>query len=471
MNVFEKYLGDQFPEVKPRDFYRMIFPVGSFETKGMVGRTGVYNGVAVSISSGEKKDGKPKVKRYVVTDDLDVIDGLCRTDDFCIMSPLSYAGAKRTAENARYCYGIAVDLDHIQVDGDDPVGLRNLWGQVMHLGAYRVPRPTFIVSSGTGVHLYYVLTDPVALFADQAKVLQALKHDLTDLAWNMHVVDIKDRRDVQQEGIYQGFRMPGTITKTGGRARAFRTGDRIEIEQLQDAVEDIAGLRVSREKKERPRFYKLGHLTIEKAKEIYPEWYNRRIVKGEPRGIWHVSRNVYEWWKRQITSGATVGHRYYCLMMLAVYAQKCAYYDPKHNPHPVTYEELENDAFSFLQPFDEKTTDEHNHFISADVLDALEAYNERWVTYPRNSIEYKTGIAIPANRRNGRKQDLHLKGARALQKINDEANGTDWRSGNGRHSKGPVVRQWRRENPSGRKVDCIRETGLSKPTVYKYWNI
>lgn len=27
-----------------------------------------------------------------------------------------------------------------------------------------------------------------------------------------------------------------------------------------------------------------------------------------------------------------------------------------------------------------------------------------------------------------------------------------------------------KENPEGRKIDCIRETGLSKPTVYKWWD-
>ena len=33
-----------------------------------------------------------------------------------------------------------------------------------------------------------------------------------------------------------------------------------------------------------------------------------------------------------------------------------------------------------------------------------------------------------------------------------------------------TVKQWRINNPEGRKVDCIRDTGLSKKTVYKWWN-
>ena len=60
-------------------------------------------------------------------------------------------------------------------------------------------------------------------------------------------------------------------------------------------------------------------------------------------------------------------------------------------------------------------------------------------------------------------------GARAIQKINDEVNGTDWREGNGRKPKREIVEEWLLSHPDGKKADCIRETGLSKPTVYKWW--
>ena len=37
-------------------------------------------------------------------------------------------------------------------------------------------------------------------------------------------------------------------------------------------------------------------------------------------------------------------------------------------------------------------------------------------------------------------------------------------------NKKEMVLRWRRFNPEGRKIDCQRETGLSKPTVLKWWN-
>lgn len=30
--------------------------------------------------------------------------------------------------------------------------------------------------------------------------------------------------------------------------------------------------------------------------------------------------------------------------------------------------------------------------------------------------------------------------------------------------------RWRLDHPRGKKADCIRDTGLSKPTVYKWWD-
>lgn len=462
MNAMTRWLETYFDEVEPREFYREIFPEGSFQKKGEQ-ESGTYNGLLVAVQNEKNKDGTPKVKKFIVTDDLDIIDEVCQTDDFCLMSPISYAGRSRTAEHARFLYAFAVDLDRLRYKDGEPIGLLSLWERHIEL-MDRIPKPTFIVSSGTGLHLYYVLTDPIAMFKDTSQRLQAVKRDLTSLIWHDTIVDIDSVRDIQQEGIYQGFRIPGTITKTGTRARAFLTGERISIGELLRYTE---GFRRDREKLEEKQFVKKKSLTLAKAKELYPDWYERRIEKKEPKGVWHVSRNVYEWWRRKIFEGATVGHRYYCIMMLSIYARKCSMYDEKHNPNPVTLEELERDAFGLLDHMEKLTNDESNHFTTDDVLKALEAYNEKWITYPRNSVENRSGIRIDANKRNGRKQADHLRRARAVQAV-DYPSG-EWREGNGRKSKEEIVREWLLAHPGGKKADCIRDTGLSKPTVYKWW--
>lgn len=456
MNILTEWLNQNFVEEDPIDFYRAVFPAGELDQKDAF-TPGRYTGIIVCVTGSKKKDGRPKVKRYTITDDLDAVRQVMETDYFCLCSPISYAGMKRTAEAARMLYGIAVDMDKVIIRDGQPRGLIDLWnGHIQR--ADRIPKPTYIVSSGSGLHLYYLLERPVKMFPKVAKKLQKLKHELTELIWNEGLVDIQDDRDIQQEGIYQGFRMPGTITKDGGRARVFLTGKKVTIEYLNKYVH--AENRVT------DVWYK-STITLEDAKEKYPDWYEWRIERKQDRRYWNISRNLYDWWKAEIQNKARVGHRYFCLMCLASIARKCSRYDPKHNPNPVTYEELEKDSFDIMERFEELTDDERNHFTAADVLSALEAFEDRWNTYPREAIEYRSGIMIPANKRNGRKQNIHLQRARAVQEI-DYPMG-EWRTGNGRKSKQPIVEEWQRRNPGGRKADCRRDTGLSRPTIDKYW--
>ena len=39
----------------------------------------------------------------------------------------------------------------------------------------------------------------------------------------------------------------------------------------------------------------------------------------------------------------------------------------------------------------------------------------------------------------------------------------------GSGTKEQIVKEYRENNPNARKSDCIRDTGLSKKTVYKWW--
>ena len=82
--------------VEPYEFYREIFPEGSFERKGhFEDRKG--NGIAVTVAKSEvdkatgialQIEGDGKAKRCTVTDELDELRELQDTD-FTIMSPIS----------------------------------------------------------------------------------------------------------------------------------------------------------------------------------------------------------------------------------------------------------------------------------------------------------------------------------------------------------------------------------------------
>ena len=442
-NILTEYLYTYYDELEPKEFYREIFREGELQEKEVYDK-GKYNGIIVEVTKDKLYDGKNKVLRHTLTDDLDKIDEVIGRDNFCLMSPISYIGRKRNSDNARALYALAIDLDGLIINGDKPVGLETLFHQIEDIG--RIPIPTYIVSSGTGLHLYYVFEKPIMLFPNVVKQLQRYKRELTRIVWQGYITNLED--NVQYESLFQGFRVVGTITKKGERARAFETGKRVTMDYMNEFVRD--------EFKTSDFVYK-SNLTLEQAKEKYPDWYEKRIVNKQPKGTWVCKRAVYDWWKDRIENEAKTGHRYYCMMMLAVYARKSG----------IEREELERDAFMFMDKFDKLPSSEDNPFTEKDVIDALQAYDDRYMTYPINSISYLTDIPIERNKRNYRKQREHLKIARF---IRDEVNGNkDWQNKEGRPSKEQIVKEYRKNNPNARKCDCIRDTGLSKMTVYKWW--
>lgn len=444
-NILTKYLYTYYDEIEPKEFYRAIFPKGELQGKGVYEK-GKYNAIVVEVTKEKKKNGKDRILRHTITDDLDKIDEIVERDNFCLMSPISYIGKERKSDNARVLYALTIDLDGVIIkNGDDPFGLRTLFHQIENIE--RIPMPTYIVSSGTGVHLYYVFEKSIMLFSNVVKQLQKYKRELTRIIWQGYITNLDD--SVQYESLFQGFRMVGTITKKGERARAFETGKPVTMEYMNQFVDD--------EFKTDDFVYK-SNLTLVKAKEKYPNWYKNRIEKKQPKGTWICKRDLYEWWKKRMLKEAKTGHRYYCLMMLAVYARKSG----------IEQDELENDAFNLMEVLDALPASEDNPFTEKDVIDALQAYDDRYMTYPINSISYLTDIRIEKNKRNYRKQEVHLKRARLVQSF-DYPDG-EWRNKEGRPSKEQIVKEYRKNNPNAKKSQCIKDTGLSKMTVYKWWD-
>lgn len=426
-----------FEEVHYMDFYRDIFPVGSFEERGEY-EDGKYNGIAIAIEKGSKR-----AKRRTITDDLDTIADMAGSNDFCLMSPISYAGKSRKSSNARFMYALAIDLDGMTERKHWDFFMEQInRGHEMLQFVWGLPRPTYLVSSGSGIHIYYVFKQPIPMFKNIVEELEKLKRRLTWQAWTQGASSLHDK--VQYESLFQGFRVVGTITKDGGRCRAFSVGEKVTVEYLNKFVpEDHRAV----------SFVYKSDLLLQDAKKKYPEWYQRRIVEKRSRNTWTCKKAVYDWWIRKLKEGAEQGHRYWCIMTLATYAQKCG----------VPRETLEEDAYGLI-PFMNTKGDE---FTEDDVMHALEAYTDSYVTYPIDTIVWRTGIQIEKNKRNFRKQALHLERARAVQNIDYPCG--EWRNKEGRPDKLSVVAEWRSEHPEGTKAECIRETGLSKKTVYRWW--
>lgn len=432
-----EWLGQFYEEVKPRDFYRAVFPEGSFEREGHP-EDEKCNGV-LTVIEGEK------ARNYIVFDELNMVDEV-KGAEFAIMSPVGYSGRNRTAKNARWLYGIAVDLDGVEMEQ-----LRDVFHQMKH---DFLPQCTYCVNSGHGLHLYYLFEKPVPLYRHLQDQLREFKYELIRKIWNRYTSTYTEREQVQYQGIFQGFRMVGTQSKLGKRypVTAFETGERVTVEYLNDFLMD--------DSKAVTDFKYKSDLSLAEAKKKYPEWYEKRIVRGEKKGRWHIKRDLYDWWLRKIQSGVvSVGHRYWCLSVLASYGIKC----------DIPEDEVLTDALELLPMFDDISDDEHNRFTKRDVLDAMNMYQENYVTYSRAEVERVSGISVPPNKRNGRKQEQHIKIMNAIREI-EHPDGA-WRNKDGRPEKSKIVEEWRKSHPDGKKVDCIRDTGLSKPTVYKWWSV
>lgn len=426
-----------YDEINYKDFYRDIFPLGSLEKKGIY-EDGMYNAIARSIKVGENR-----TKRFIVTDDLDVLDKLAVCNDFCIIRPITFIGKSAKSDNARMMYAMAIDLDGVKYKRNWDFLIKQITnGHNMLSFVWGLPMPTYIVSSGTGMHLYYVFEKPIPLFKNIVKELEKLKKRLTWQAWTQGASVFSD--NVQYESLFQGFRMVGTITKIGTRCRAFKVGDKVTIEYLNKYVPE--------EYRVKSIVYQTN-LSLNKAKELYPEWYEKRIIQKQPKGTWVCKKDLYDWWIRKLKEGATEGHRYWCIMTLCTYAKKCG----------VPRDVLEKDAYGLI-PFMNTLG---SSFTEDDVLHALLAYDDNYITYPIKTIEERTDIKINRNKRNGRKQEQHLQLARGIRALKGQMGENV--VGGGRPDKQRIVEEWRKSHPEGTPKDCIADTGISKNTVYRWW--
>lgn len=298
-----------------------------------------------------------------------------------------------------------------------------------------IPKPTYIVNSGTGLHLYFVFDEPIPHYKCNAEMIDKIYRELAiQETTNRNFI----KRQVQWFG--QDFRIAGGLNKYGWTNQIFRYGDKWNIDEL---AKDVGLKDIHIVRYEEPRQPKKKN--IDKRKET------RAVRKG-----WKSNAHFYEYTLKNCMEKTKEGNRYNSMCGLACVAWKCN----------IPKAQLESDLKSLLEPYNRKA---NTKVKPSEIQSAIKMYNELAMQTPRSVIENWQGWTFTGQRRNHRKRADHLKLARY---VRDELNGhkDTWREGNGRKSQQETVRNWRIENPAGTKYLCIKETGLSKPTVYKWWN-
>lgn len=475
----------------PLAFYRDVFPEGFLQERWVEGERrsefdGKPNAIALKFGPKTRKQlvkGKkvdvPVIERFTVTDDLEGVSALVKASIAenapVYMAPVSWYGRNNKAANARFLHAFAVDLD-----GVTPAKLGSVLKQMRngHDPANEkwvsMPQASYIVMSGRGLHLYYLLDRPVPLIPAVVPFLQQLKRRLTDVVWTDYTSE-DGNEGRQYQGIYQGFRMPGTTTRLNGRGVDAKDTNKYEALAFMyapdgaseprrvtlDYLVDYCGIRGKEIPGELYRVLetKGGRTPIAEAKAKWPEWYERRVVHGEEKEGYDTNRGAYESWLSRIEDEAVVHGRYFAVLALVAYAVKCN----------VPLEDLERDAYALVPALDKLSDDPGNRFTDYDVACALSSYGSNELRFWKNEYMCRRAKIVPhENKHNGRPQALHLEGARAIQEINDKANGTCWRDGNGRKPKRDEIRAYAAEHPEASQRAIAKALGVSPTTVNKW---
>ncbi len=442
-NELVKYLSKDYKEVEGQEFYSQLFPDNQNE--------GEYSGDyskpnAIYLYRDKADEGsKRKLRRRIMLNDTWEKDYRKFVEDnpMTLCSGLTYRGLSNKLVHAQSMNALIFDLDSVSVKelnilmkrlDIDPEVPRSL------------PRPTYVVLSGSGLHLYYVFDEPIALFPNIKDQFRELKHELTFRIWDFR--ETTQEKNIQYQGINQGFRMVGSKNdKYDLPIKAFKTGSKVDIEYLNQYVH--------KEEKRvdlNERFF--TEYTLDEAKMKFPEWYEKVVVKGQrSKGYWTVNRALYDWWKKKIPE-VSGGHRYYYLMVLVIYAVKC----------DIPKKEVKKDLYEL---FEVVRKVEHSHELTEyDIESALEVYDPAYHNFPIDVIVEKTGIHIEKNRRNYRTQKEHLKYARGIRKLKKELGENV--SGGGRPSKEKIVVNYIKDNPDDTPTEIARNLNVDRHTVYKY---
>ena len=480
------------PVTTPDEYFRVLFSrpgdkgddVNFMQASGQVyWGDHHYNAIAynlVPVQVLNKKTGelvwKDRAEKFDITRDLSECINLTGPKIVkVISSPILYAGRSRTKERARSIWGIAIDLDDVR-----PENLHTLIRFIEKLGY--TPKPSMIVSSGGGLHLYYLFPKGVGTQTSTVRALQRLKHNMTKNLWNGLFSSDPDP-DLHQ-GIWQGFRIPGTPTKIPGHMVVGFVPEEIPyytVKELNEWFQPALSELIERDNKPLTEAeieavdnnkYLPSEISFQEAKVKWPEWDPDKTA-----GQWYCNRKLYDWWLNKVIRGGLAykkdfkgtvplasGRRFYWMQSLVAFAKKCG----------IPYEEVRTDAYSLLQQFDSLTEDEHNHFTALDIESALKLYDKTGkdsvARFTRNYIGAKTHYQFNKTKRNGRTRDENLIIARTARDVNDRKYNRQWDAHNGRKDAKLQVQMWCMDHPySCSKSDCAKELDLSTHTVAKWW--
>lgn len=345
----------------------------------------------------------------------------------------------------------------------------------------RLLTPTFIANSGSGVHFYYVLDQMVKCDSGQNEANNLIAEEIYRRLYD----DVKEKekwKDAQRHWLGQDYRVVNSKTKFQQTSRIFKTGELYTFDQLIqhydvkiDPERHYASKAMVKYASNIARELNLDPPDFSHARETYAfirdhkdAAYQKREARRQERRLKAAkkgrnSSKTVTWYRNTFNymmDHTMPGYRFSSMKALAIIAFK------EQVPRDVFVADI-RDLTAYWEVFDWK-----GDKFNTKNADAIIRLFDNGATYSNTSsktLEEWLGYGFRriGNKRNGRKQKDHLARARVLQDF-DDPNGS-WRNKEGAPTKKEIVDAWQRDHPYGKKADCIRDTGLSRPTVKKWW--
>lgn len=351
--------------------------------------------------------------------------------------------SKATAKDV---HALIIDMDNVWA-GVLQSALQNDWNE----DDKELPKPTYIVNSGTGLHLYFLFDEPIPHYVCNSEKIDQLYRRL---AVQQTTSRIYLQKQVQWFG--QDFRMAGSLNKYNWRNEVFRVGEKWDIDRLAQAVgmEDTHFVRYGE-----PRTRQL--VKRERTK-------NRTKRKG-----WRCNQGFYDYTLERCRNETKEGNRYMSFCALTVIAWKCN----------VPISKVEQDLKGLIPKYNKGAK---RQITEKEIEHAVRMYNEKAMLTQRERLQDWIGWEYkPQTNRHYGKQVFKRKKSqeardKGLKNTNLEVRGWavrdamypdgEWRNKDGAPSKQEEVRAWRQLHPDGKPKDCMADTGISKNTVYRWWN-
>lgn len=371
-------------------------------------------------------------------------------DDVYVV-PASFINGYNASVACKDVYALVIDIDKMSPETLDVI-IEN-----GNLGT-RTPMPTYIVNSGRGVHFYYVFLEPVPHYHVNRKILKNMYRKLCGITQ----MNINAKTD--WHAITQPFRLPGSLTrlqqtvtgwKCGGKWPALALARRLEV--------DVEGLDLQR----RPLMSQREYAEELKRRQKAGEQGSKEVPKKKYRREWKSSLEgntaFYLGCLDRCYKETPEGTRYRSLCALTVVAKKCGY----------SKELLEIDLYRLAEHYNATGS----RMKSSEVPKALKMYNPKALQTSARTLEDWFGWEFRRSAQE-RREKYKMRGrGRTPAEVWKIARSTrdilypngEWRNVSGPPTKEQQIREWRETHPDGKPKDCIRETGISKNTVYKWW--